>query len=311
MPLARTSLPLDEETVHESHRQLRAALFWFRLRNPGASVPDAATSLRHAMGRIRDVDVAVRELRRSTLVGGPRVRSAEVRSVVIGLREEARRRRNRLRTFLRDHPEALLPLSANPSHLAPRLVNRARTDALARLRRAHHRALASPTRRRLHQVRKRIREIGLLNQEAHGGDPTGVPRLGPELAGLAHRLGRLNDRATLIRWISRRIGGPEAESLLEELRAAQRRARGAAVARLGRIRQADWRRWATPLRSDSTPGRRALPSRASPERPRGGRLRAGRVRRAIGSNRVRRRIGRAPGAWERSQRPGTESAASR
>ncbi len=255
MPPARPARSLDAEAVHESHRRLRAELFWFRLLRPDASVPSAATSLRHAMGRVRNLDVAIRELPRWIRSGDSTDRTSELRRVRAALRAESRRRRAQLRTMVREHPDDLGAWTAGWSPPVSRALGRARVDVLLRLERAHRRALTRPTRRRLHRVRKRIRELGLLNAVAGGGGPASVPRLGPQLRRLAHDLGRLNDRATLIRWLSRRRDGPESKKLVKDLRLAERRARRAAVAHLRRIRPADWPRWAAPPSSKTSRGR--------------------------------------------------------
>jgi hypothetical protein len=226
---------LSEGTVHAWHRRLRAEVFKLRLGATDWEIPVGMLALRNATGRVRDIDVATEELRRWARSEAPAGLEEAVRSARVGLRSESKRRRAELRRLLRSDLSSAGFLVRTIS-VDPAIARRGRKEALARLRRARDRAVARASRRRLHRVRKRIRELGLLREIEETGTSRGIPRTDRELRTLMRRLGRSNDRAALIRWVARQRPGTRSSSLVRALRKTQRRDRDAIATRLRRVR---------------------------------------------------------------------------
>ena len=236
----------DEGAIHDWHRRLRAEVLWRRWTSGDAVPPPGPTSLRDLVGDVRDIDAAAGELERGARKDAPRGSGPAVRRELRSLRAEAARRRDRLRRAVRADPGQATQRTGPPPRLPPEMWERARSELLARVRRAQRRAVDRPSRRRLHRVRKRIRELGLLAEVVEATHPTGTPRLGPELRRMMQDLGRSNDRAVLIRWIGRRSPGSGTDGLLRALRNTQRERRRATAIRLGRVRSSDWASWSSP-----------------------------------------------------------------
>ncbi|HTT26341.1 MAG TPA: CHAD domain-containing protein, partial [Thermoplasmata archaeon] len=198
-----------------------------------------------ALGEVRDADIMAQELR--AWVQGERARGSGrgYRNASSKLEQETTARRARLARILRADPGAVRRRPAGRLPIAVRAgtLRKARDALLRRLSRAHRRAVGRPSPRRLHQVRKRIRELGLLREWSEAQDSVGQPRHGAMLHRLMRRLGRINDRATLIRWLRGPGKGPGTEVILRSLRAQDRHDRADLHRLLRRTRSSDWKRW--------------------------------------------------------------------
>jgi CHAD domain-containing protein len=240
--------PYLEAEIHQLHRKLRAELFRRRLTRAPRKDRQPIREILHALGEVRDLDVSARALD-SWVSGAKRKQTgAGVRTALRRLRRERRARRAHLQVLLRDHARMLDsdPIEPARAALGPSILVAARQAGLRRLRRAHRRALSHPSSRRLHRVRKRIRELGLLREVEESARPIGRPRHDPELAQLMRRLGQLNDRTVLIRWLDREGRRWGIARFLRDLRAEQRKDRADLLDRLDRIGKSDWAQWTKP-----------------------------------------------------------------
>jgi CHAD domain-containing protein len=249
---APPGLELPEAEIHRFHRRLRADLFRSRVVGGKRKRSAPLREVLRAIGEVRDADVSLRELHRWAR-NEPGIASGRaLRSLSRRLEAEGQERRATVQSLLRTHRQVLRARRAGSetARLDPQTLRQAREKGLRRLLRAHLRALGRPSPRRLHRVRKRIRELGLLREWSETGRTLDRPRHGPTLHRLMQRLGRLNDRAILIQWLRRQAKDAGTRRILRSLERRNREGRSDLWKALRKVDGTDWKRWTRPAATE-------------------------------------------------------------